>query len=146
MGLAIGEARAHIEPAAVEEDAEAVGGEETKAAGGALDGLDFTVGAFGHGVGDEMSKVGEQAAQVIFERAGDTFDRWESAEARRWPTIGRRRIGPRRDPAAARSRRSFPCSARLGRSADYCAPAARSSPHVFPVTCSGRRATKSGSS
>ena len=73
MGLAVAEAMAHIESAAVEEDAEAVGGEGTEAAGCVLDGLDFAVEAFGHGVGDGMSKVGEQATQVIFERAGDTF-------------------------------------------------------------------------
>ena len=73
MGLAVAEARSHIESAAEEEDAEAVGGEGTEAAGGVLDGLDFAVEAFGHGVGDGMSKVGKQATQVIFERAGDTF-------------------------------------------------------------------------
>ena len=66
MGFAVGEARAHIEPA-VEEDTETVGGQGTEATGGALDGLDFAVETLGHGVGDGMSKVGEQGVPVIAE-------------------------------------------------------------------------------
>jgi nitroreductase len=81
VGLAVGGLGPHIEPTAVEEDAEAIGCEGTEAAGGVLDGLDFAVEAFGHGVGDGMGKVGKQAAQVIFERAGDAFDRREFAAA-----------------------------------------------------------------
>lgn len=81
VDLAVGEARAHIEPAAAEKEAEAAGGEGTEAAGSVLDGLYFAIEAFGHGVGDGVGKVGGQAAQVIFEHAGDALDRREFAAA-----------------------------------------------------------------
>ena len=81
MGLAVDGLGAHVEPTAVEEDAEAVGDEGTEAAGDVLNGLDFAVETLSHGVGDGISEVGQQLAQVIFERAGDAFDCREFAAA-----------------------------------------------------------------
>lgn len=51
MGLAFGEARAHFEPSAIEEDANAVNGEEAEVAGGLLDVLDFAVSTRNDGIG-----------------------------------------------------------------------------------------------
>ena len=40
---------------------DAVGGEGAEAAGGVLDGLDFTVESFSNGVGDGVHEVSEQS-------------------------------------------------------------------------------------
>ena len=79
--LAVGETRPHIESAAVKEDADTRGGEGAEAAGGVLDGLDFAVESFSHGVVDGMGEVGEQSAQVVFACVGEAFDRMEFATA-----------------------------------------------------------------
>jgi hypothetical protein len=71
VGLAVGEARPHVEPAAVKEDVQAVCREGTKATGSMPYGLDFAVESFGHGVGDRMREVSEQSAQVILKGASD---------------------------------------------------------------------------
>lgn len=52
----LGETRPHIESAAVKEDSDTVGDEGAEAAGGALDGLDFAVESFSHGVGDGVGR------------------------------------------------------------------------------------------
>ena len=41
-----------------------------------LDGLDFAVESFSHGVSDGIGQVGEQSLQVVFECAGDVFPVW----------------------------------------------------------------------
>ena len=68
-----------IEPSEEEEDASAVVVEVAEAACGGLEGLDGGVERLGHGVGDAVVEVGEQAVQVFFEREGDLLDRLKLA-------------------------------------------------------------------
>ena len=70
--------RGHVEFSAEEEDSGAVVFEAAEAAGVGLEGLDLGVEAFGEGVGDAVLEVGEQTAEMGFERKrpfGDLLDR-----------------------------------------------------------------------
>ena len=67
--------RQEIEFAAVEEDPSAEVVEGSESSGGGLEGLDFAVESFAHGIGDPMSEVGQEVGQMAFEGLGDFHHR-----------------------------------------------------------------------
>ncbi len=68
-----------IEPSKEEENADAVVVEVPEAAGGGFEGLDGGIECLGHGIGNPMIEILEEAEQVILERERDFLSRLKLA-------------------------------------------------------------------